>query len=402
MISSASKYKKYCLLVLVLAALPMVVVSIYNYSVDPLQIYRKQANDRQVFWSNQRSQNAGKIRNYLADDGYDSILVGNSVADNFRPSQIEDVLHWRKCLKLTVGGGHASEQAYIIEQALERSDIKNVLWVIRAPNFSGVNRESWHGVQKIPFYLYSETIFDDYPYLFSIDTFSMSKMVSIDNEVPSGWSDSLDRLNYWMSKKHIKRQLNYNSKKSLRLLQNEIVGSDREFSASGKIEFPACDYNLVRILKKHTKVNFIVVIAPMTRQSLIVRDPRFLSRHFGFHDYLVRSTSVLNNVKLFGFENDDIIVNNIANFRDPVHYHSGINKLILGSIAKGDNRLDENSVSKYIANISKKISIYKVYSNFDEMIPLALAKERRQFNRLYKKYKNDNIIVREFTTAARL
>ena len=79
------RYKQQAVLIILLALLLPMVVGGTNWIVDPLQIYRKQNIGQTLFWTNQRSQNAGKIRSYLQEDGYDSILVGNSVADNFVP-----------------------------------------------------------------------------------------------------------------------------------------------------------------------------------------------------------------------------------------------------------------------------------------------------------------------------
>lgn len=168
------RYKQQAVLIILLALLLPMVVGGTNWIVDPLQIYRKQNIGQTLFWTNQRSQNAGKIRSYLQEDGYDSILVGNSVADNFRPSQISRRLGWKKTMKLTVDGGHCSEQAFMVEDALKHANIRHVLWVIRATNFFITQKERWHEKQSIPFYLYTEAVLDDGPYLLNLDILRFS------------------------------------------------------------------------------------------------------------------------------------------------------------------------------------------------------------------------------------
>jgi hypothetical protein len=84
----------------------------------------------------------------------------------------------------------------------------------------------------------------------------------------------------------------------------------------------------------------------------------------------------LPNVRVFGFEDDDRIVDNLANYRDEVHYHSGVSQYMLEAMADGRNRLTSDNIDAYLQDISSKIVRYKVRSNFKKMIPFALPGER--------------------------
>ena len=77
-------------------------IGLINYIMDPFQIFRKHDHG---FDSNQRYQNVGLINSYLnSSDGYNSIIIGTSVTENFIPSEVENLLGWGKVLKLSASG----------------------------------------------------------------------------------------------------------------------------------------------------------------------------------------------------------------------------------------------------------------------------------------------------------
>ena len=390
---SILRYKHHSFAVLLPVFFLPLIVGIINYVFDPLQIYRQQKCGQVRFWVNQRYQNAGKIRSYLSEGGYDSILVGNSVADNFRPSMIADYLGWKKTMKLTVDGGHASEQAFTVEQALHCKNVKRVLWVIRALNFSIPAKERWHETEHTPFYLYTRSIIDDGPYIFSLDTLKYSWTQLLGKDYPNNWQKDLESLNYWMSREKIESLLQYNSNSNLKKLRGKKNHKGCRFEVDPKERFPAADYNILRLIREHPQVEFIIAVAPMTRQSLASRSHNSLSRYFGVQKYLVIQTADLSNTRVYGFENDDIIVANLANFRDPIHYHSGVNKLMLYKMSHDQNRLTLKNIDKYISAISKKLCVYTVQCDFSIMLPLALQDERTWLYRLRHDVDPDTGIV---------
>lgn len=363
------------ILVILLAISPLVFVAGTNYIVDPLQIYRQQRWVEPRFWTDQRSQNAGKIRSYLARDGYDSIILGNSVADNFRPSRVAEVMGWKKTMKLTVDGGQASEQAYMLEQALTHGQIRHVLWCIRISNFIGEAAQAWHPNHSIPFYLYTSSVHDDAPYLLSQDIFAFSRKTIL-NE--GDWQKDLDSLNYWQSKKrHIETQLRYNDRGNLKKFRDQRIGSGCSLKVDVNHQRPytLLENNLIQKIRKYPDVEFIILFAPETRQSAVTKEQPYLSRYFGVQHYLVRKTERFPNAKVFGFDNDDRIVNNLANYRDSHHFHSGVNEYMLSAVARSNNQLTSANFDTYIAEIKDKLCRFKVQSDFKTMIPFALQNE---------------------------
>ncbi len=192
----------------------------------------------------------------------------------------------------------------------------------------------------------------------------------------------LEWLNYWMSDAQIKKQLRYNSSSNLAKLEKTQKNRDCQFTLNPPRHYPAAEHNLMRVARENQSVEFVVVIAPMTRQWLSEREPRFLTRYFGFHKYLVSQAEALSNVRIYGFENDDQIVSNIANFRDSMHFHSGVNDRMLEAISRDEHNLNGNNIDRYLADILMKKCSYNVQSDFSTMIPLALDSERKMLLKL--------------------
>ncbi|RJR19160.1 MAG: hypothetical protein C4582_10745 [Desulfobacteraceae bacterium] len=376
--SNINKYPRQMLIALLLALSPIIVVGGINYAVDPLQIYRVQRFVEPRFWNDQRSQNAGKIRSYLASGVYDSIILGNSVADNFRPSRVEALLGWQKTMKLTIDGGSSSEQAFTLEKALKNGKVRHVLWCIRADNFMGDFAEEWHPKRKMPIYLYSVSPLDDAPYLLSIDTFNFALDLL---RGKSTWSNDPDRLNYWQSEKHIKKQLKYNTPPNLRDLFQKASNTGCRARPDTSGIYPNVDQNLLNLIKKYSNVEFLILVAPHTRQSLASFQSDKLARYLGVQRHIVFASNTMKNFKMFGFENKDFIVGNLANYRDGIHFHSGVNEYMLQAIKNYLNIIKIENVDYYLSEITEKLCNFEINSNFEAMIPLALPEENKAMER---------------------
>ena len=310
-------------------------------------------------------------------------MLGNSVADNFVPTNIEKILQWGKTLKLTVDGGFPSEISFMLEKALLYGKIKHVLWVIRPDNFTPDLKERWNSEQKIPFYLYNDSVFDDWPYLYSIDMFNISISLANGSVDSKKWGADLDVLNYWQSDRHILKQINYNKAKNLEKLAKQLDGK--------KIERIKCDsdkyYPLAVIIfnfvHKNPDINFYFIIAPETYHSLKIRSPKKLTEYYCFQKFFVLEAKYYKNMSVFGFENDIKIVGNIANYRDAIHYHSGVNNYMLQKMALGDNMLNLKNIDDYIQSVIHNLNEYSLYSSFESMIPFAKNEENQILQNIF-------------------
>ena len=125
--------------------------------IDPFQVYRLAArymppidNTTQVY------ANAGIVRNY----DYDSAVVGTSVTENFRPSQMDELLGGR-FIKLCTSAGTAYNHALLLNLAFDTHDIKRIVYGLDVYSLIAELDETG---SEVPFYLYDSNLFNDAQY----------------------------------------------------------------------------------------------------------------------------------------------------------------------------------------------------------------------------------------------
>lgn len=386
--------KYHSIAILFFLFLPVVAVGAFNYLVDPLQVYRKRSGEAALFWRNQRYQNAGIIRNFFGKEGYDSIILGNSVVDNFIPSHVSRAFRWGRTLKLTVNGGHISEQSFMLQQVEHSIHLKNVFWGHRAANLMIGAEDKWHPEQTIPFYLYSKTPFDDKPYLLSLDITRFSKNLITGNLNLKRWSASLDRLNYWMTTRRAEAYAYYDKTEEYKKFEKRA--KETHYKPLGHVtyheeEFPAALKHVISPVQHHPHVNFIFLFTPQNRLSLKVMSPGRLRNYYAVQKFLVDNVSGFSNVSIFGFEDVDQVVANLANYRDSIHYHSGVNEWMLKEMSEGRHRLTRENMDAYILRATSPLADYEPFFDYETMIPIWGEDQQKAFLRALEKKRSGDL-----------
>lgn len=132
-------------------------ISAVVIAIDPFQVYRLATrymppidNTTQVY------ANAGIVRSY----DYDSAVVGSSVTENFRPSQMNDLLGGR-FIKLCTSAGTAYNHALLLNLAFDTHDMKRVVYGLDVYSFIAELDETG---SEVPLYLYDRNPFNDVQY----------------------------------------------------------------------------------------------------------------------------------------------------------------------------------------------------------------------------------------------
>ena len=151
------KKKTWALLCLACIVSAYVLLSAVVIAIDPFQIYHLATrymppidNTTQVY------ANAGIVRNY----DYDSAIVGTSVTENFRPSQL-DALFGGRFIKLCTSAGTAYNHALLLDLAFETHQLKRVIYGLDVYSFIAELDETG---SEVPLYLYDHNPFNDAQY----------------------------------------------------------------------------------------------------------------------------------------------------------------------------------------------------------------------------------------------
>ena len=73
--------------------------------------------------------------------------------------------------------------------------------------------------------------------------------------------------------------------------------------------------------------------------------------------YLSQKSGEFSNLKLYGYE-DTPLVDDIAQYKDPKHYHYSINSWILQEISENRGLLSNKNIDQYLNKNSKKAKVF--------------------------------------------
>ena len=336
------------------------------FIVDPLSLYHKQINLNHTtyYFKEQRHQNIGLINYFLkrSNENYNTIIIGTSMSENFRASLFEKELNdGSKVLNLTMSGARPLEQYILIKKALDTKKIKRVFWdihwyfLLKKINQKDKNHD-------FPYKLYSDNIFQQaYYYLFNEDYVKDSINIFLGKINKKKWSKNLDKLNYhmdeWVKQGIFKK---FHSNKNINKLNREIykIKKDIPINYKNKFTYPDLDKYLLSILKKYSNVEFYLFFPPYSTYFYAKNPVNKSLRYINARKYLIEKTKNLKNVKIFGFDNEFDIVNNIYNYKDYGHYRDEINNIMMRRMIKNKNRLTTKNINIYINNMINNINSY--------------------------------------------
>lgn len=315
-------------IILVLGTVGSIVL--FNFIVDPLQFYRKATRLAPVFSREQRLQNPGLAKNY----DYNTIILGTSMTENFLPSYVDSKLGV-KTLKLSMSGSSIMDQEMNFNMALKQGSLENVIWEMNYFSFmhdSVINQGNED--YSFPTYLYDDYLYNDYKYLLSQDVTKHSLRVLRYNYLdPTGIGNtSLEYLNNWGNDGY-----EYSEAMLMESYNNameNIYFSDQD---NWDLIRSNIDKYLLNNIKNNKDVNFILYYPPFSDLLLKYLEARNINDYNNFYkirDYIKESTTGLNNVRIYDFQEDAEITSNYNNYKDMSHHSAEINEYIIDIISK--------------------------------------------------------------------
>jgi len=297
--------------------------------IDPFQIYRKAErylppidNKTQVY------SNAGIARQY----DYDSIVVGTSVTENFRPSQMDSVLGGR-FIKLCSSAGTAYNHAILMDLAFRTHDVKRVVYGLDVYSFTkGLNETG----TTMPMYLYDANLFNDAAYWLN-----RSVLASFIPRCLRTWgqtqTDALrDSMYVWQD------QYTFGPE-ALWDVQFKAPESRKNPGEYIEALYDNLNTHLIPYIKFHPKTQFDIFFPPYSAAEWAKMEGN------GTFDALLTmrrlcydALSGYANVRVYDFAAKEEWVTDIDNYKDPLHYAQWINDAIAECIARGENLVTDS------------------------------------------------------------
>lgn len=311
--------------------------------VDPYFHYHGPQSSLYYELNNERSQNDGIIKRF----DYDGMIIGTSMAENFKTSDAEE-LFGGTFIKVPFAGGTYKEQNDNIANAIAANPDLKV--VIRSLDYAYLMDEPDRlrdDLGEYPYYLYDNNPFNDVNYIFNKEILFDICIPMIEDAISGkpGGITSFDDYSNWMDEASFGPEA--------------VLGDRTEFAPAMSME-PLLDdmkenvkenitQNVTDLAKANPDVEFYYYLTPYSiawwgsqNEDGIVR------RWIQAEQYAIELMLECDNIHLYSFNNEFDMVTNLDNYRDECHHGDWINSQILAWMYAGTDELTKENYQDYI------------------------------------------------------
>jgi len=336
--------KTYLALVLFIALIPFGWLCAVNYYVDPFQYFRKATRYEPRMYADTRFMNAGFARHY----DYDSIVIGTSMAENFRPSQIDSVMGGR-FIKLSMAGALPYEEARLLQAAFSSKgdSIRSVVW--------GVDQASWvlsadrrDTIDFFPDYLYSglspQLISR---YLASKDVYYIS-LIARGLPLNPAVRLNFDILSYWSGRDPFGCRYVRHAYELVGTRPNPALGQDAA-TLTANVDANLRDH-LIPVIQGNPRTVFYLFIPPYSAADALYRaqhSPAELPARLYLKQRLTQLAASQTNVRFYDFQSVHSVTDDLANYEDIYHYSGAINDWMISYMHSHDGLPAEAGYVEY-------------------------------------------------------
>lgn len=311
---TAHPNRLFLLAFLIVAALAVTGIAAFNYIIDPFQYYRVAKLYRPILWGGmQRYQNAGLARNFAEN----TVVVGSSVTENFLPSDIRKI--WGKAAtKLSISGSTAHEQFLVLRSALQSGQVENVFWGLDSGAFyfppAGVRDDQG----PFPWHMYRNGPVPNLEYLLSLGTSRLSIAAL------KGYGETnFDSYHAWYDKFEFSPAVTIKAwGGTCAAFKEKYIEGRYPLSAElAAKRDKSIQQNLVELIRSYPDVTFHLFLPPLATLIYIPASNRLLHIHLPFRTKLGEEVLQFRNVRLFDFQANSDISNDLSRFKDPLHFN---------------------------------------------------------------------------------
>lgn len=297
------EYRKWTLGLLAAIAAMLGLCAAVVVTVDPFFHYRAPDPEAEV-WFEQRCQTAGLLRS----QDYETVLMGTSLAANYRPLWFDAYFDTRT-VKATFPNGGFHEFSQALDYACQTHDVKRVIFGLD-PNI--LVRSVEEAPDQLPAYLYDTNPWNDSPYLLNKDV--LVRALYVVREKAAGNTQALQDAFVWDGNVFFSKEL-------------ALAGYQRPEAEDTVLPedafFDICDENLAVVetwLTEHPDTEFIFYYSPY---SILFWDKmERQGRTDAMFAVLKHATEALlayDNVKIQCFLTDIDIITDLDNYADHIH-----------------------------------------------------------------------------------
>lgn len=348
--------KKWSVCFLIFTFLLLFAAAAVTGVIDPFFHYHAPLEALEYPLCNQRYQNDGIVKHF----SYDALITGTSLTENFKTSEF-DSLFGTNSVKVCFSGGTYAEITSNLQQALKANpNVRYVLYGLDEWNLYG-GRDLILADGEYPTYLYDENPFNDVNYLLNKEILCSNTLEVLDYTRRGNLTTSFDVYSSW----------EYPSGRDVVLSgYNRPEQAAETSSFTKKMAATMRDnlgQNLISLAREHPDTQFLFFFPPY---SILNWDAHVEEGILDMHvDAMTLASEILleePNIRLYSFYTDYETVTDFDNYRDIVHYHSGINSLLLQRMHADEYRLTKENYRQHWAQVRDFYSSYDYEALFAE------------------------------------
>lgn len=328
------------------------------YDIDPFFHYRAPDTEKYFYELNsERNQNDGILRNF----DYDALIIGTSMAQNFKPSEFDEIFGVHS-IKTTFAGSSFRETGDRLRRALKSNDqLKTVIRSLDMDFFyQDYDTIDAMASGDYPEYLYDDNTLNDYQYLLNRDII-FGRVYEIKKQAKDGETEpgitSFDTYDNWMGP--FWGHFGVNSILEEDLKNYSVYPYGLYDSDKWKIK-RNITYNFIDIATEYPDVEFYLFIPPYSAVwwNINLRNGVFL-RQLQAEQYILELLLPYDNIHVFSYNNNLDLTTDLNNYKDSGHYGEWVNSAMLTWMKNGIGLLTEDNYLEYIR------SEYNSYGNYD-------------------------------------
>lgn len=324
------------------------VVGLLVYVFDPYFHFHKPFPFVRYRLYDERYTNDGISRNF----DYDTIITGTSMAQNFKPSELDE-LYGLHSVKETFSGSGFQEQSQNLQRALERNeDLSTIFWSL---DYNCLIREKdWTQYENYPTYLYDDNPWNDVSYVFNKSVLYHGVLTNMMMTLTGQDSTTMDEYSSWDKPTgHAYIMASYLRWKEKAPMREGLTEEERTMVRESVQE------NIVDLVKQYPDTTFYLFYTPYSIYYWDYQNQEGLMQcQFEAEQLATELLLTCENVKLYNFFNHYDIVCNADNYRDKEHYSPEINSKILEWMTTDEDRLTKDN---YLQRLEEEKAFYLNY-----------------------------------------
>ncbi len=297
--------------------------------IDPFQVYRQAtAFVPPIENGTQNYANAGIAKSY----DYDSVIIGSSMTENFRPSQLDALLGGR-FVKLPINAGSPFNNKQMMDLAFGSHAIQTVLYGVDIESFT-----YFYTTPKceMPDYLYDDSLLNDTQYWFNRSV--LFKYIPQCLRTWGQHDDQRDSMYMWGD------LYPYGKEAALQ----GTAFSTREVAQTPLEDKPTLsqqtllnvEHNILPYVEGHPDTEFLFFFPPYS----LIRWYRFydtgmLNHHQMQKEAIIERLLSYDNVRIYDFQAETAWITDLNHYIDDGHYGPWINDAMIEAISRDQYRI---------------------------------------------------------------